>query len=92
MFGELTCLLTKENPIVSMTEAPSAIPTSGRNSHRGASFQLHLRAENKARKTLETYTEALDQRADNSTLYAPPPTLGATAHRPGYSEVSCSIH
>ena len=37
-------------------------------------------------------TTDLRKRADNSTLYAPPLTLGATAHRPGYSEVSCSIH
>jgi len=45
-----------------MTDAPSIIPRSGLDlASLRASFQLHLRAENKSRKTLETYTEALDQ-------------------------------
>ena len=45
-----------------MSEAPSAISPSGLDlGALRASFQLHLRAENKSPKTLETYTEALDQ-------------------------------
>jgi site-specific recombinase XerC len=47
---------------VSRTEAPSAIHYSGPDlASLRASFHLHLRAENKSPKTLETYTEALDQ-------------------------------
>lgn len=47
---------------MSTTEAPSTIPQSGLDlASLRASFQLHLRAENKSAKTIETYSDALDQ-------------------------------